>query len=337
MNITFVLYHFIFLVLSVISDESNHSCTAVFLARDDMVLVGNNEDWWDPESKLWTVKGGDNTLGRFYWGFSDLIPQGGINEKGLFFDGFGAPYLEVRNSVNRPVFKVLLADKAMAECSTVDEVLDLFSNYDLSFLEEAQLMFADALGNSVIIEGDSVIKNSTDYQVVTNFYLSQVKNRDIDCPRYLKASGILSSGVDASYSLIKDILRVTSQKGTQYSIVCDLKSLAITIYHFGNFSEKVIFNLKQELENKERIYDIPSLFPENAGFRKVYYPKRITGSEKLTDRIVNILLIFLLLFLTLWFLGIILTWRGVRPNWPRYGIYKKHVKIFFYAVSAYVL
>ena len=329
MKIIIAIYHLLLMTLSVTNNLGDHSCTAVFIARDNMVLVGNNEDWWDPESRLWTVRGVDNTLGRFYWGFGDLIPQGGMNEKGLFFDGFGAPYLEVKNSVNRTVFNGLLADKAMSECSTVDEVLELFSNYDLSFLEEAQLIFGDALGNSVIIEGDSVIMNNKDYQVVTNFYLSQVKNHDIDCPRYLKASGILSSGVDVSCSLIKDILKVTSQRSTQYSVVCDLKSLIINVYHFGDFSKSVIFHLEEELSKEERIYDIPSLFPENTGFRKIYYPNRMAGLDISTDQLVIVLLLLLGLSLTLWLLGPILNWREVTSYWKRYGIYRKHFKIFY--------
>ena len=100
-----------------------HSCTAFLAAQGDVVLAGNNEDYVNPRTKVWFVPPEDGRLGRVYFGFDDLYPQGGMNERGLFFDGFATAPREVVGSADKPVYAGGLIDKVMAECATVEEVL----------------------------------------------------------------------------------------------------------------------------------------------------------------------------------------------------------------------
>jgi hypothetical protein len=119
------------------------ACTMCTMSGGDTVLVGNNEDWRDPDTYVWFLPPESDFFGRLYFGFGNRFPQGGMNDQGLCFDGFATPYLAVTQSVNLPVYPGNLIDKAMRECSTVDEVVETFSRYNLEGLERAQLMFVD--------------------------------------------------------------------------------------------------------------------------------------------------------------------------------------------------
>ena len=68
------------------------ACTA-FCALDatGRVLVGNNEDYSNPRTKIRFVPATPGSYGRIYVGFDDMWPQGGMNERGLWFDGFATP------------------------------------------------------------------------------------------------------------------------------------------------------------------------------------------------------------------------------------------------------
>jgi tetratricopeptide (TPR) repeat protein len=65
-----------------------HSCTAFLASHRDVVLAGNNEDYINPQTRVRFVPSEDGRLGRIYFGFDNLYLQGGMNERGLFFDGF---------------------------------------------------------------------------------------------------------------------------------------------------------------------------------------------------------------------------------------------------------
>ena len=121
-------------------------CTAFCARAGDHVLVGNNEDSDNPRTRLWFVPADGIRYGRMYVGYDDLFPQGGMNDQGLWFDGFVTPQVEDDRSPQRPAFSGNLLDEAMATCATVDEVVALFERYDRDFLESAVVMFADAFG-----------------------------------------------------------------------------------------------------------------------------------------------------------------------------------------------
>ncbi len=65
------------------------ACTAFYLKGRDKVLVGNNEDGTNPDTRVWFVPGEAGKYGRMYVGYADLSAQGGVNERGLWFDAFG--------------------------------------------------------------------------------------------------------------------------------------------------------------------------------------------------------------------------------------------------------
>jgi uncharacterized protein (TIGR03435 family) len=243
------------------------ACTGFCATGGGQVLVGNNEDYNNPRTKIWFVPAKEGTFGRLYVGFDDLWPQGGMNERGLWFDGYAAPAMKASGSSKLPGFPGNIIDKAMAECTTVEEVVQLFSQYNRAFLTEAILMFADASGDAVSIEPNAIVRKTRSYFVQTNFHQSLAQGKTDD-DRFRTATAMLErAGGEISTDLFRRILAATHQKGgapTLYSNIYDLKSRRMHLYYFHDFERVVTFDLAEELKKGEHALDIPALFPRNA-------------------------------------------------------------------------
>jgi len=257
-------YSKLLLIISLFTYSNLFACTVFYYSDGKMVLAGNNEDAKDPFTKIWFIPSKENKYGRVYFGFKEGGYMGVMNDQGLFFDGLATETLKVTLSVNKETYKGDLVDKVMAECATVEEVLELFDKYNLQFMESLMLMFGDKAGNSVIIEGDVKICKKGNYQIATNFYQSKSEPASYTCSRYNIAEEILKNNVQVTIDLFRKILAATHQEGkypTQYSNIYDLKNGIIYLYHFHNFENVVILNLNEELKKGEHSYDLPSLFP----------------------------------------------------------------------------
>jgi len=244
--------------------EVTQACTAFLATQGDTVLVGNNEDYFNPRTQVWFVPAEGGKLGRVYFGFDDFNPQGGMNERGLFFDGFATAPRKVVRSAGKPAYLGSLLDKVMSECATVAQVLAVFDRHNLEFLERAMLMFGDATGDSAIIEGDDVVRKQGWFQVVTNFYQSQTPAGQETCDRYQIAVRMLRESEEVSVPLCRRILAAVHAEGeskTLYSNIYDLKRRIVHVYHFHNFENVVTFDLAEELKKGQHSFDLPALFP----------------------------------------------------------------------------
>jgi penicillin V acylase-like amidase (Ntn superfamily) len=240
------------------------ACTAFCAANDHTVLVGNNEDYFNPNTRLWFVPGNGKTAGRVYVGFDNMFPQGGMNERGLWFDGFATAPIDPVRSAGKPPLPPNSVDRVMAECGTVEEVVREFDRYNLRDLRQAVLMFADAAGNSAVIEPDAVLWKKGRYQVQTNFHQSLPKP-EYSCDRFGVATAMLEkAGPNISVELFRRVLAATHAEGkasTVYSNIYDLKRRIMYLYHFHNFENVVVIDLRKELEKGRRTLELPSLFP----------------------------------------------------------------------------
>jgi Protein of unknown function (DUF3738) len=234
------------------------------VSKDGAVLVGNNEDWFNPRTKIRFIPAKNGSYGRLYVGFDDLWPQGGMNERGLWFDGFATP--AVRPKIDLPSYSGNIVDDAMATCGTVEEVVQLFSRYNRAFLAEAILMFADATGDAVSIEANAIVRKTGRHFVQTNFH--QSRTHIAPDARFRTATAMLDrAGDDVSVELFRRILEATHQEGvapTLYSNIYDLRARKMYLYHFHDYDHVATVDLARELEKGERVIDIPSLFPKNA-------------------------------------------------------------------------
>ena len=243
-------------------------CTVFLVSDGTRVLVGNNEDYFDPATRMWFVPAEGGKRGRVYFGFANGFPQGGMNDAGLCFDGLALDREEVPAS-ERPGFDGNLADRAMAECSTVEEVVALFGKYHRDFLDRAQLLFADRTGDAAVIEGNAVIRKKGRFLASTNFRVSRTEPAAAPCDRYRIASRLLSGEGPASVDLCRRVLAATHQESpaaTLYSNVYDLTRGLVHLYHFHDFENVVVIDLAAELARGAHAVDLASLFPEKYAF-----------------------------------------------------------------------
>lgn len=269
---------FIILVLTLIllPSETIFSCTMFTLTKNGKTLVGNNEDWRNPNTKMWFVLPEEGKYGIVYFGFDDLNPQGGMNDQGLVFDYMATQPLEVKNSLHKETYEGDLMQKVMRECASVEEALKLIDNYNLQYFRRFQVMVVDRSGDSAIIEGDVIQRKKGKFQVCTNFYLSQIKEGDdIPCDRYKIATNLLSKDeltVDAFRNILAAVHQEGVQGGTLYSNIYDVNHGLVYLYHFHNYENVVVINLEDELRKGKHTIDIPPLFPDT--YAAIQFDKR---------------------------------------------------------------
>jgi len=256
------------LLVVVMINGFGSACTVFNASNNDIVLVGRNMDWTTSNNFVAFLPSEEGKYGRVYFGWGDYPSwyQGGMNEEGLVFAYLAAPYLRITESMLKPRYYGNygnLMEKCMEECSTVEEVLEIFDMYNLQFLERCQVMVVDQSGDSAIIEGDNIISKENSYQVVTNFYQLHPELGGHPCWRYNMAIDMLEDMEEMSVDYFSSILYETHQEGsypTVYSIVYDVNNLALYLYYNHNYSNNIVFNLSEELELGFYWYSIPSLF-----------------------------------------------------------------------------
>lgn len=264
--------------------DAEQSCTVIYASDGKVALAGNNEDYKNPFMTISFLPAEDGKFGRIYFGHGTLYPQGGMNEKGLFFDGATAERVEVPYDSSKLAFDGNLILKAMEECSTVEEVLELYDKYDVSGKWGGHYLIGDRFGNSAIIEPHTIIKKTGNYQIITNFLQSKTKPENSTDARYRLASELFEKSESISVDLFRRILNAThyeeysgSMTTTLYSFICDLKKGEIYIYYFHNFEEVVKINLQEELKKGENTCLISSLFPYETFAEKRYKAERTVG------------------------------------------------------------
>jgi hypothetical protein len=250
----------IVVILLFFFQSSSLACT-IFSADDGiMTLAGNNGDYSDPATYIVFYPAENGKHGRMYAGWNQFWWQTGLNDQGLFYGSASVPFLEVQNSTQKPRPLQYLMYKCMEECSTVNDVLEVFDQYNLDFLITMQLLVADASGASVIIEGDPLHIKHDYYQVATNFRLSQT-NPPYPCWRYNTAVALFESTTAISPEFFTSSCDATHNEGyTQFSTVYNLQQKTIYLYWQHNYNQVKVFNLTEEIQTGYHIYSIPSLF-----------------------------------------------------------------------------
>ena len=261
----FTLLFLVCSCLMIIPGNPTDACTIVVKTDGESVLVGNNEDFLEPRTKVWFVARTDDAHGRMIWGYDRyLYPyQGGINEHGLFIDINAIGFTGWKNDPEKVDLTEDYIDYILSKCATVDEVIAEFHANDID-LGWVKFVVADASGSSAIFEwlndGLHVVRRVGDYQISTN-YLSP---REPTEPRYQISKQILSSQPHPSVDLIRKVLAATSYDvdlgQTVYSTICDLKKKKVFLYNFHFFEEVVVFDVAAELAKGDASYEIPSLF-----------------------------------------------------------------------------
>jgi hypothetical protein len=268
------------------------ACTGFLATGDDGPLFGNNEDELIPFTKMRFETGENGSYGGVYFGYTNVVGQGGMNEAGLVFDVFGAARNPVTVSIDRENIKGHQIRGLMAECATVADVLEFMARHNLAGMSGARmLMFADATGDSVIIEPNQIIRKSGAFQLITNFYQSEdptganAYGEGKKCVRFEIAHKMLEDAKRVNISDARKILGAVHMEGdffTVYSNIYDLDDRLVYIYNFHDFANEVVIDLAEELKKGSRVVDLPPLFPRNPA-REKFVTELERAGEKLRE------------------------------------------------------
>jgi hypothetical protein len=280
-RVTFFLATWIFMILN---NPLIYACTAFMMTDGENVLVGNNEDSKIPHTRVWFIPVENGRFGRVYFGYDNWSPQGGMNDQGLFFDYFSVKKLEIIKSREKPPFPGPPTDTMMAKCATVEDVLELYSKYYFKWNPKIQMFIVDKNGDSAIIEGETVVRNSDAYQVVTNFRPSKIPEDQRpcqwpawSCSRYKKAEKMLLDFGKPAVSNFRDILKATHRSSfnvigtTQYSNIYDLTNRLVYVYYLHDFENEIILDLSEELKKGRHYFELPSLFGKELKYDNQVY------------------------------------------------------------------
>jgi hypothetical protein len=247
-------------------------CTTFYGYDGQNALAGNNEDFINPLIYAWFIPASPGRFGRVYFGFDDFIPQGGLNDQGVFFDGEGLPYKAMPLTNQRPHFPggdLALTDEILSRSASVQDVLDILSRWNQLGGEYGQNMVGDRFGDSVIIDGDTILRRQGPFQIATNFRL--VVHPNPPWPegeeRYGTVAGMLSQADHYSVDLFRRALDSAHQEGyspTLYSQVYELNTGTIHLYLYHDFAHEVVLHLADELAKGPHVVALQDLFPPNS-------------------------------------------------------------------------
>jgi hypothetical protein len=268
--------------------QPDQGCSVIYATDGELMLGGNNEDYYNPLTKVWFIPAEAGAFGRVYFGFNDYHAQGGMNDQGLFFDGLGLEDTFPVSKEGKTRYLGNLVDRAMAECATIDCVVELFERYYTSDSWWWQYLFGDATGKSAIIEAGTIIRQQGGYQVATNFSQSTTPPEESGCWRYRTAVEYLEEMETLSVEVMRDLLDAVHQNGpahTLYSNIYDLKNKLVYLYLFYNYEDVVVLDLEEELAQGYHAYDLPALFPPNKAVETFAQPKLLRYEALVESRL----------------------------------------------------
>jgi len=260
---------------AIVSDYVPESCTIFTSSYGDTVLFGNNEDWINPNTYYWVVPSSGGNYGAIFFGFDNLWPQGGINEKGLVFDVNALPKTVLNPHPELPKVKNPFYT-FLKKCSTVEEVINRVQKYSWGRSWRAQVHLADATGDAVVLsvgpDGEIAFtrkQKGNGYLISTNFNRANPKNGRYPCWRYdttLKMLKEIQGEDNLTVNNFRSILDAVHQEGplvnTVYSTIFDLKNGIIYLYHWHQFDEVVTLNVAEELARAPSPTRIRDLFSQ---------------------------------------------------------------------------
>lgn len=232
------------------------ACTVFASTDGESVMAGNNEDWLERDTFMWFLPAQDGKFGRVFYGFENAHPQGGMNEKGLFFDWFAMGGNAAPEDPKKLNYPGDLSDGLLEQCSTVEEAIALYGKYNDANLGYAVILLADSTGDIAIITWDWAADKP---------YIEHQKGGHLEVGVGAQAiKGTLGQKDSVNMAAYSKMLSVASNENTLYSTASNLKTLDITLYNQHHFDKSVVFNLKVELAKGPHIISIPSLFPDQA-------------------------------------------------------------------------
>ncbi|MCB9233086.1 MAG: hypothetical protein H6581_15625 [Bacteroidia bacterium] len=271
-------------------------------------LVGNNEDAWALNPRIWFETGQNGHLGVAYVGHKDDFPQGGMNEAGLVYDAFSLTPHERKGDRSKPHISdpVAFLKTCMQTCKTVSEVKNYMEAHDRGYFNAGMFLFVDSSGNYLVMESDSLMEGHDSTFALVNFRLSETPDpNEIQISRYQKALKYLAQGTDSSAKFCTSVMDTMAAcrgdlgDGTLYTVVWDLQEKGIHLNFYHDFSQTISLSLNAELAQGNHTLQMPEIFAKVPEFERLKAYK-----TPMNSRFVQLLVVvegILLLLLSLYF------------------------------------
>lgn len=278
-------------ILALFTYQHAYSCSVFKITENGKTIVGNNEDFFSPNTHIWfEPKTKNEKYGVAYVGFDNDFGQGALNTAGLVFDGFAMHYLAVNDTagkLNIPFTEYL--PHIMRNFDNVRDVRDYFKTINLHELTNSMFLFVDKSGEYLIVEGDSLIIGNDPVFTLSNFYPSQTANQDdVPIPFFKKGKDYIKNNtLHADFKTCSNVMQNLHQDITQYTSIYDLSEGIIKIHHFHDFENYIDFNLVEELSKGSHAFVIPELFSkESEGYRfyQIYTNDATAIMSKIGDK-----------------------------------------------------
>lgn len=253
------------------------SCSMFKITLYGKTMVGNNEDAWRIGSSIWFETGQQGNMGVAYVGHNDGVPQGGLNEAGLAFDGLTVYPVPRKEALNkRPLNSARDFLKAiMQHCSNVDEVVEFASLYDRSGMNNGVYLFVDTTGRYVVMEADTLITGNEQKYLQSNFCPSVVHDpSQVKLARYHRGLQYLKAPGDTSLQYCVGMMNAMHEcrekigDGTEYTNIYDLQTQTIYLYFYHDYQHVVRLNLQEELAKGNHKLVMADIFPKNAEYER---------------------------------------------------------------------
>lgn len=245
------------------------ACSVLYYvdSKTGKIYAVNNEDYWlDVDAYIQIEPKSKNEFARLWYGW-DNFAQGGINDKGLFFDAAVTPEKEKRKSYGNP--KNNLGDKILAHCSTVEEALSFLEKEKIA-LNKSHMMFGDKTGKAVVVEwinGKRILHwIEGNKLIMTNYLLSEPEAGNYPCYRYKsieeKISEIEKSGEDINLLKVGNTFGQAAQPprknekgrvgGTVYTSFIDITDNKFFLSYKLSNKNVIKLDLNSEFEKRKR-------------------------------------------------------------------------------------
>jgi hypothetical protein len=311
-----------FLLLFVI--DYARPCSMFKITVFGKTMVGNNEDAWRVNSRIWFETGKGGRFGAAYVGHDDGFPQGGLNEAGLVYDGFSVYRRALRPAAGKKKIEDFggFLKSILQQCATVQEVQRFVNQFDRSRCNGSMLLFVDKSGNYLVVEADTTIPGHDEKYVLANFCPSITPNLDdVKIGRYKRGRAFLQNKEDTSLRFctsMMDTMHVCRSRlgdGTTYTTIYDLQKNLIYLYFYHDYRHCVSFDLGRELAKGDHRILMTDLFAPNPEY--IRFTRFKTPFNNIGMRVTLTLVLFFLVLSLPCFLLIYL--RGFKRNASTYN------------------
>ena len=249
------------------------ACTAFTTTHNGRTFIGCNEDSWSINANVRFEQGRDGGYGTIYFANYNGHPtramadQLGMNEAGLVFDILIVDHGPVKRRAGLP--PVETADAIlhiMRTCATVQDVEAYLRTVNTG-PAVGQLFFCDAHGGYLVLEPDTLFTGSDPWFALGNWRMSTCSDPGtIPIARLQAGRQLLMNGGGTSWEGAEKVLSTMTAcrkklgEGTLYSVLFDPAEKKAQLYFYHDFSERITFELHEELAKGDRTVDMASLF-----------------------------------------------------------------------------